>query len=489
MTGFAIGIRYLAGRSVATDPSDRSCAEWPPHPARVFMAMAAAHFQTPRAAPELNEERAALEWLEEQAPPHIWFAEAEDRVPVTAFVPPNDESALTKATTGTQSLPGIPRLKQPRTFPSVTIQERTDGSPGHVYLAWPDASIPREHAEALDGLCTKVTRIGHSASMVQVWVEPEPPEPTLVPADNGDGLRVRIVTEGTLGELEERFPGLRPAIGTWQGYAKPATAEPAVPGSIWDPDLLILGLEPQETRFPRLDAVSVLQVAHTMHKAVVACAAEPVPEFVSGHDAEGSPSQRPHLAYFPVGFVGSPHADGHLMGIAVAVPRELNHLQRRRALRAVAGVESLTLGPLGLWRLSPVEQELRPYNLRSETWTGSAVGSRHWGTVTPVAYDSHPKAKAPDEYWKEVADMVCRACERIGLPPPAEVIPTPVSPHIGVPAAHVFPRIKRKDGSERRHTHAILVFEEPVRGPVAIGAGRYRGFGLCRPIRGEEATG
>jgi len=490
MTGFAIGIRYLAGRAVATDPSDRSCAEWPPHPARVFMAMAAAYFETPSAAPERSDERAALEWLEKQGPPHIWFEEAEERVPVTAFVPPNDESALRKATTGTQSVPGIPRLKQPRTFPSVTIREQVDGPPGHVYLIWPEAELPAKHADAMTGLCRKVTRIGHSASMVQAWVEPDPPEPTLVPAENGNGLRVRVVTEGTLEELEERFQaGLRPSIGTWQGYAKPAAAEPAVPGTIWDPDLLILVLEPQETRFPRLDAVSALQVAHTMHKAVLDRATEPVPEFISGHDAEGAPSQRPHLAYFPLGFVGSPHADGHLMGVAVAVPQELNHLQRRAALRAVANVESLTLGPLGLWRLSPVEQDLRPYNLRPETWTGPAAGKRHWGTVTPVAYDHHPKAKAPDAYWTEVADMVRRASERIGLPMPAEVIPTPVSPHIGVPAAHEFPRMTRKDGSERRHTHAILVFEEPVRGPVAVGAGRYRGYGLCRPIRGEEGTG
>jgi len=490
MTGFAIGIRYLTGRAVATDPSDRSCAEWPPHPARVFMAMAAAHFQTPPAAAELSDERAALEWLEKQGPPHIWFEEAEERVPVTAFVPPNDESALRKATTGTQSVPGIPRLKQARTFPSVTIREQAGGPPGHVYLIWPEGELPAEHIEAMAGLCRKVTRIGHSSSMVQVWVEPEPPEPTLVPSENGNGLRVRIVTEGTLVELEERFQAaLRPAIGTWQGYARPAPPQPTVPGTIWDPDLLILALEPQESRFPRLDAVSGLQVAHTMHKAVLDRAAEPVPESVSGHDAEGAPSQHPHLAYFPLGFVGSPHADGHLMGVAVAVPRELNHLQRRAALRAVANVESLTLGPLGLWRLSPVEQDLRPYNLRPETWTGPAAGGRHWGTVTPVAYDNHPKAKVPDEYWKEVADMIRQASERVGLPVPAEVIPTPVSPHIGVPAAHEFPRITRKDGSERRHTHAILVFDEPVRGPIAVGAGRYRGYGLCRPIRGEEATG
>ena len=59
---------------------------------------------------------------------------------------------------------------------------------------------------------------------------------------------------------------------------------------------------------------------------------------------------------------------------------------------------------------------------------------------------------------------------------------TAVSAHLGVPPAHVFPRLARKDGSERRHAHAILVFDEPVRGPVLIGAGRYRGHGVGRAL-------
>lgn len=32
------------------------------------------------------------------------------------------------------------------------------------------------------------------------------------------------------------------------------------------------------------------------------------------------------------------------------------------------------------------------------------------------------------------------------------------------------------------HAHAVLLFEREVRGPVLIGAGRFRGYGLCRPL-------
>lgn len=86
--------------------------------------------------------------------------------------------------------------------------------------------------------------------------------------------------------------------------------------------------------------------------------------------------------------------------------------------------------------------------------------------------------------------MIAAACTRIGLSNPREVIVTPVSAHLGVPPAFTFPRWRRKDGNERRHSHAILVFERAVCGPVLIGAGRFRGYGFCRPLDAyDEGTG
>lgn len=86
--------------------------------------------------------------------------------------------------------------------------------------------------------------------------------------------------------------------------------------------------------------------------------------------------------------------------------------------------------------------------------------------------------------------MIKDACIRIGLPEPREAIVTQVSAHPGVPPSFSFPRLKRKDGSERRHSHAILIFNEPVCGPMLIGAGRFRGYGACRPMNrdSESAT-
>jgi CRISPR-associated protein Csb2 len=47
-----------------------------------------------------------------------------------------------------------------------------------------------------------------------------------------------------------------------------------------------------------------------------------------------------------------------------------------------------------------------------------------------------------------------------------------------------MPRLVRKrDGGKIRQLHAYLEFDEPVVGPVLLGSGRYRGYGLCRPVQ------
>jgi CRISPR-associated protein Csb2 len=80
--------------------------------------------------------------------------------------------------------------------------------------------------------------------------------------------------------------------------------------------------------------------------------------------------------------------------------------------------------------------------------------------------------------------MIRQDCRRARIPEPCEVIVTPVSAHFGAPPAEAFPRL-RNDGNERCHCHAILIFTEPVRGPILLGAGRYCGYGLCRPMLDE----
>jgi CRISPR-associated protein Csb2 len=176
-----------------------------------------------------------------------------------------------------------------------------------------------------------------------------------------------------------------------------------------------------------------------------------------------------------------------LSGVALALPADTAGALRVEVLRAANRVAELAPGRLGKWKLEPAALARPPATLRADSWTAHPHGATQWSSVTPFVFDQHPKAKDKTAYLHESAVMISAACERIGLRRPHEVIVTSVSAHLGVPPAHAFPRLRRKDGSERRHTHAILVFAEPVCGPILVGAGRYRGYGFFRAMDSHDA--
>lgn len=532
MAGFALGIHYLTGYAVATDPASRERPEWPPHPGRVFMALAAAHFETG----EDPAERKALEWLETLGPPLLSVSDADPRSVVTCYVPVNADKAsdLKDSTTAVQSAPGLTRHRVPRTFPRARPHDDI------VYLLWRDVTPLPAHRNALGQLCRKVIRIGHSSSFVQMWYTEaiNDVQPSLVPAEDSSELTLRQVGPGTLeylrqqynGEAVETFARLaqaiatstgkaaqeakaeferltgqrwrkgvtppqsqRPVLSLWQGYRwlRGQNGERPV-GTVLDPSLLVVRLEPRESRFERLDLVTTLRITDALRRNIQGVVGkelkvDPVPGVLSGHRPDGEPAETPHAAYLPLAFVGHPHATGHLLGLAVALPRQEHwpehRAQRRIVMAAIARVTELALGALGVWRLVPEVRETPHYTLLPQTWTAFPRGEHVWASVTPVAFDEHPKEKDRSAYLEAVAAMVRQACIRIGLPEPVAVHITPVSKHMGAPAAREFPRLRRKDGGDRRHTHVVLEFPTPVVGPVLIGAGRYRGYGVCRPVR------
>lgn len=518
----AFGIRYLNGFVAASEPDSHDRPEWPPHPGRVFMALAAAHFETGAD----SAERAALEWIEKlEASPSFHGGEARTRALVTQYVPVNDKVGPAKAIL--QSAPALTRDRQPRAFARAWLDDET------VYICWPQAEPPQTIQEALESLCRKVTRIGHSASLVQMRVASpdEVTDPTWVPDRERPEIHLRMAGSGTLAYLEhcynrsdvERWGDLvlsasdtsdeerqrtskrqlkkdykqgppvrrRPELRLYEGYARPwpAEAPAAAPGTVFSPHMIVRTLERESGPYQELDLLCAPLVAQRWRDAILTQAnsvSEPVRRLLSGHDHEGAPLQEPHLAFAPLAFVGHPHADGHLLGMGVVLPEGVQPEDRRHALRAIARIERLVLGRLGTWRIAGVAAVEPPWNLRSPVWTAHPDGATHWSTVTPIAFDRHPKEADRVVYQRDIAAMIAQACVRIGLPRPREVIVTSVSAHLGVPPAHLFPKLQRKDGSSRRHTHAVLVFDERVRGPILLGAGRYRAYGVCRPVLGEE---
>ncbi len=513
-----LGIRYLTGCVVASNVADRRHVEWPPHPGRIFMALVAAHFQTSKDV----QERAALEWLESLAAPQVYASRHIERPCVTHYVPVNDQAGPSKAPI--QSATGLTRARQPRTFARAWLEDDT------AYLVWPDAR-PETHFLALEKLCTKVTRIGHSASLVQMWgLQTLPDKPVNWVPNNIHGTKsLRVTSSGLLDYLErqfnegeineffaleavasddsdrssqkaakiaikERFQNripvrLRPELSLAQGYALHKNeAEPVAFGTIFDPRLLVFALRREDSPYRHLDLAATLQLTGRFRQALLQQLGVNIPEVLSGHHGLGR-STDPHVAFFPLPFVGHEYAHGGILGVSIAVPRNLQHADRQRLLHALAAIrkEGLKLGALGKWRLETPEIGASA-TLYDRIWTASPAGACQWATVTPYVYDRHAKAKDKTGYQRELSEAIRESWQRVSQDPnvSVEVVITPISAHIGSPSSHQFPRLTRKDGSECRHTHAILIFDRPVIGPVLIGAGRFRGYGLCRPLEGAR---
>ena len=190
-----LGIRYLQGVVVGSH-GEHGRVEWPPHPARVFMAMVAAHYQTGAC----EGERDALLWLEKEPSPEIHAPDAEPCRVVTQFVPVNDKAGPAKSQMHSLS---ITRHRIDRVFARASLASDT------VMLHWPDAAPTQPVSDALAALCSKVTRIGHSSSLVQMWLAGAPPDGLQKWVENeklGTHM-LRVPREGTLVELDRSFNG------------------------------------------------------------------------------------------------------------------------------------------------------------------------------------------------------------------------------------------------------------------------------------------
>ena len=552
-----IEVELLGKRYAATAHNDRSRAEWPPHPARFFSALVAAlHEHDPVDAGE----REALLWLEQQPPPSldVDIDVTEDigrRRVLDVYVPVNDvtlvgdvEGLLRKLREAATTLAAQPqtsdtssefkkaqklvekeerklasflagqhdiditpsksalataaallpngRTRQVRTFP-VVAPERTTFS-----FIWSDSPSETLRA-ALDGLCKRVTRLGHSSSLVRCVIVDHPITPTLVPDENGDVV-LRTVGPNQLIRLETEFARhqgienrILPAIPKRYGWLSTKLNVPVVAESIFSDEWIVFervgGARPISSRGTDL-ACSLRNALIEQHGS------KTLPASLSGHRQDGSAADQPHVAFVALPFVGHEWADASVQGCAIVIPRELTHPDREALLRLVAewergradanGTMELAAGNLPTVRVKRVELASK-ITLRPATWCRPA---RRFVTATPIALDRNPgnlrsnqhgtAHKASIEAQRYVAD----ACERIGLPRPisVEVSLAPLLP--GVQSARAFlPWPGRPGRTARVLVHTDILFSEKIRGPVLLGAGRFFGLGLCLPIH-EEGT-
>lgn len=554
---FAVEVNFLTGRFTATAHHDRGRAEWPPHPARLFSALVATWADSDQPDPA---ERAALEWLERQEPPSISAPPADVRKAVVHFVPVNDAAVISpsayikrsekidellreqeellaesqgEVTRRVQTLRNqtakqrdvtslvspagsanpkdgralFPegRNRQARQWPSVTPRRP------RVVFSWqatPDDAI----RDALDGLLSRVTRLGHSSSLVSCRVASEAPAPSHLPDARGEVMRA--VGKGQLAALESEYArhlGSKPRSLPYAAVRylavdeeqprRPAALRPNTVGE-W----LLFEFVPASRKFPSTRAV---EIAIAMRASLFKYAPDPLPEGLTGHRADGSPSPDPHAAVLPLPYVGYEHADGRLLGLAVSIPESSDDAVKRSILRAIGEWERavggddirrgsppplrLTFGKKGTLEIIRAVKPSAITTLKKRTWIWP---SRRWVSATPIALPANPghfgkgSAAARAKVWAKAEEAVLSACRHIGLPEPEEATLSLTPFLAGARPAPDFPPFRQGRGDKsvsRRLVHASLLFAEPVAGPLMLGSGRFLGLGLMRPVAVEKS--
>lgn len=483
-------VEYLTGVSFAAIGPDSEAPDWPPQPDRMFSALVAAWAGRGRD----KREAEALRWLEKLPGPRLLASDAEPRTSALVFVPPNDPRS-NKKKTAKGVLPPL-RGRQPRRFPTARPHDAI------VRLLWNAVAPEREILTALQRLAGDVAYVGHSASLTRCRF--------LLDQDVSDPGEARLperrVYCGRFDELRRTFEaGRRPLPGTRVAPVPEAKREQA---SIFSDRWLIL--EHVAGDMPDIRACGI--VAKTLRDALLdgysrIGLGKAIPEVISGHAADSRPTRAPHLAVVPLTFTGFPYADGHIMGFALVPPRDstiLDDENFRRALRRLAPVDEdygrriLTLTPKAGMpsgdafsiKLSPTFEV--PANKRSLDPALYIRPARTFATVTPIVFDRHLKAKGAARQ-EEIATQIAAACRNVGLPEPKAVVADKHSAIEGAPAAYPsaksppWMRWRRTPSlASRQLTHAVIRFAQPVEGPAILGAGRFIGLGLCRPLDAER---
>lgn len=547
-----VQVELLTGRYVSSDHTDRSKAEWPPHPARFYAALVATWAETDGSA----EEATALDALALLPAPQLYAPDIQgERLASTFYVPVNDTASLRNyagnwiklneawhdreeartALLGTESDPKarkqfekiiarsdrsidklrqtvgrfassgeaatlsiLPdqRTKQARAFPGVAPDSAT------FAFVWPEAEIASADLEALDRLLARVHRIGHSQSLVAVRRVPDPPKPNWIPHADGNlplrwvggGQREALVRDHQIHQGVE--PRVMPAVTVGYLRAEEVILETKAPRSYLDGDFIVY----ERTGGPPVPMTRAFGLAKQIHRALVRRAEQQpngkVHPAVSGRDPDGTVTREPHVLIIPLPYVGSAYADGSIMGVAFLIPSLVSEEGRLQILRALGLWERaydpeerllhVHMGPQGSLELRRIVGRSDRHNLRQRTWCRP---SRDWITATPMALDRNPRTlwardpAAAAQGEARAIETIHRSCIRIGLPAPERVVVERGAPLVGAEpvGAHV-PLSSERGGPHRVQVHVRLRFPEPVQGPVILGAGRFSGAGLFRPV-------
>ena len=493
-----VTVRFLAatyhGRDCDGDP------EWPPSPFRLFQALVAAAGGT-----RTQSEHDGLVWLELQNAPAITAAEPLRKRPAhrLTYVPNNDTDRA-----GHIASPFEKR------YATLHLPQGTgDHDRPEVQYRWPVTATDRLRAEVVARLASRLRVLGWGIDVIAArgQFDAIPPRGTGWTSDQTDtfGKKRRVPMKGSLKSLDdshhaksERFAeGVYTPLDTNVVYTT-VTYLPSN-GLISRPFVVFRLVDRDGDAFREWPARArdvAAMVRHAAHAAAIkmGCDDATVRGIVCGHGpAEGATPPAGRLSYLPLPSVGHEHTDGLIRRVLIAGPaggddgllgKLAKRLIGRPLVREADGAVVATLAPC-----DPNDADER---VVARYLDAAAV----WATVTPIVMPGfNARAGAPDfDGWhsepaaaldgdtrgaiRKTHKLVLKLLAAAGVTPEAVASVTlqrlPFWPNL--PAA---PAYRRPENLRRRPAfHARVVFRRPVRGPIALGDGRFRGLGLLAGV-------
>ena len=435
--------------------------EWPPSPSRLFAALVAADGTRTRCRFTDGTE---LEWLERLPPPVIGACmEASHQRLQPRYVVLHGRGPSKSTHQEYVGRSGV------LTRPGVRVAPR---DPRVVY-AW-NVSAPIARVEALSRRAARIGYLGTSDSPVRVRVttrEPNVTEKAAFRPDEGGDVMICVPAPGDVAVLDRmydlwfeygadisriHFPSLRHEVP----YRSPAaTSQSSEHGAVvaWlRLDAAVSGR--RVTSITELFKAAVLSKHQQIH-------GEP-PPVLHGH---GFPDKGFDLARFlALPDVGFPRSRGRIHGLALWLPPKTDSKTRASARDAALAVRNLVGHGIDV-SVSPTGNFQRPVAATPNRWRGP---SRRWATAIPAIHERRTRITL-----KEVS----RWCHHAGLPPPVQ-FRSARKPLIAGAVDLAPIEVNRANRPGLPYSHIEIWFEESMQGPIVIGSGRQRGFGLCVPV-------
>jgi CRISPR-associated protein Csb2 len=530
---------YSHGRGGDGEP------EWPPSPLRVFQALVAAAAARWNERMQLEYAAPALRWLECQKPPAIVAvsgvrSEAKYRL----YVPDNVADKVAKSWSAGREA----SIADYRTEKDVRPTHLA-GEAVHYLFPLADAGCP--YFDVLAAAARRITHVGWGVDMVAADAAILSDEEAAdlrgerwQPAEGASANSLRVPVEGTLDDLARKHTaflnrlsgdGFRPVppLSAYRvvGYrrATDPAPRPYAAFELWQPLEKLAGLPAGKSKYRPFDPVRDATNVATMVQHAVGLAAKrmrplgwgdaDILHFVYGHTPDGKDRVRGDGAdrrflYLPLPTINPLKVESIRRVLVVGPPTAEGAAAIDWVRKALAGQELVRPArpPRTECEARLPEAMLSPLSSRDwhvQEYVRQDRGAQVWSTVTPVVLpgyddtggirrrlnkqrDSDAQKRLLERLERRTNRLLQAAFIQAGLP--RELIEVsdlklewrPVGFRAGVDLAG---RYQLPESSVKRPTYHVCVrFPTPIRGPLAIGAGRYRGLGLFAPEPGEMAT-